>query len=174
MNYLYDGWFKVGSRNVNDRVFEYIVDKDASGAIVEDIKGNLLLVKQFRFALLEESLEIPAGCFDKDGLSFSEIMAEELLEEAHLNVEAKELQLLIKFHPMVGMSNSLYYLYYYKYPHIGIDSLNNDDIDVTEILWISKKEFYEKISNGEITDLKTQMAFFYLEFLKNNNILKKN
>lgn len=173
MDYLYDGWFKVGERFFNGRRFEYVVDKDASGAIVEDLDGKLLLVRQFRPALLEESLEIPAGCLDKEGLSFPEIMVEELAEEAHLDVKKEDLKLLLKFNPMVGMSNSKYYLYYYKYPHVGIDSLNDDDVDVTEIIWVSRKDFYEKILNGEIKDLKTQTAFFYLEFLKNNKLLDK-
>lgn len=173
MDYLYDGWFKVGARTFNGRLFEYVVDKDASGAIVEDRDGKLLLVRQFRPALLEESLEIPAGCLDKEGLGFPEIMVEELAEEAHLDVRSEDLKFLVKFHPMVGMSNSWYFLYYYKYPGVGIDSLNDDDVDVTEIIWVSKEEFYRKILNGEITDLKTQMAFFYLEFLKNNELMDK-
>ncbi|MCI0502322.1 MAG: NUDIX hydrolase [Fusobacteria bacterium] len=174
MEYLYDGWFKVGSRTYNGRVFEYVVDKDASGAIVEDADGKLLLVRQFRPALLRESLEIPAGCLDKPGLGFKEVMVEELAEEAHLDVKAEDLKFLVKFNPVVGMSDSRYFLYYYKYPHVGIDSLNDEDVDVTEILWVSREEFYEKILNGEISDLKSQMAFFYLEYLKNNDLLEEN
>ena len=162
MGYLYDGWLKISERIIGGRRFEILIDINAAGAVVEDREGRLLVVRQYRPALMEESLEIPAGCIDKEGLGPAEIMAEELLEEAHLKVDAKDLQLLLTTYPQVGISAGTYWLYYYFYDQAGEDKAIEDDQDVTECLWLTKEQFGEKIRNGEIKDTKSQLAYYYL------------
>ncbi len=161
MNYLYKGWLKIYKKEYKGRNFEILEDKDAVGALVEDTNGKFLLVRQFRVPLGRESLEIPAGCIDKDGLTPEEIMVEELEEEGDLNIKAEDLKLLITFCPNIGISKSTYRLYYCKYNGVGI-SKAIDDQDVFESLWLTPEEYLEKIEKREILDVKSQLAYYMI------------
>lgn len=162
MDYLYDGWLKIYKKELNGRSFEILKDKDAVGALVEDNSGRFLLVRQFRTALDRESLEIPAGCIDKVGLTPAEIMVEELLEEANLKIEVDNLKLMIDTCPQVGISKGSYKLYYCKYDGIGINQLIPEDLDVSETIWVTPKEYLQKIENREIVDTKSQLAYYMI------------
>lgn len=162
MDYLYEGWLKVYKKQVNGRDFEILEDKDAVGALVEDQNGKFLLVRQFRVALGRESLEIPAGCIDKDGLTPEEIMVEELLEEANLEISIDSLKLIIDTCPNIGISKGSYRLYYCQYQGIGLNQQIPADLDVSEALWVTAEEFLEKIENREIVDVKSQLAYYMI------------
>lgn len=162
VDYLYDGWLKIYKKELNGRSFEILKDKDAVGALVEDNSGRFLLVRQFRTALDRESLEIPAGCIDKVGLTPAEIMVEELLEEANLKIEVDNLKLMIDTCPQVGISKGSYKLYYCKYDGIGINQLIPEDLDVSETIWVTPKEYLQKIENREIADTKSQLAYYMI------------
>lgn len=162
VDYLYDGWLKIYKKELNGRSFEILKDKDAVGALVEDNSGRFLLVRQFRTALDRESLEIPAGCIDKVGLTPAEIMVEELLEEANLKIEVDNLKLMIDTCPQVGISKGSYKLYYCKYDGIGINQLIPEDLDVSETIWVTPKEYLQKIENREIVDTKSQLAYYMI------------
>lgn len=162
MDYLYDGWLKIYKKELNGRSFEVLEDKDAVGTLVEDRNGNFLLVRQFRTALDRESLEIPAGCLDKDGLTPEEIMIEELKEEANLDIKVDNLKLMIDTCPQVGISKGSYKLYYCKYDGTGINQSVLDDLDVTETIWVTPKEYLAKIENREIVDTKSQLAYYMI------------
>ena len=162
MDYLYDGWLKIYKKELNGRSFEILKDKDAVGALVEDNCGKFLLVRQYRAALDGESLEIPAGCLDKDGLTPEEIMVEELLEEANLKIEVDNLKLMIDTCPQIGISKGSYKLYYCKYDGIGINQLIPEDLDVSETIWVTPEEYLEKIENREIVDTKSQLAYYMI------------
>ncbi len=162
VDYLYDGWLKIYKKERNGRSFEVLEDKDAVGALVEDRNGKFLLVRQFRTALDSESLEIPAGCIDKDGLSPEEIMVEELNEEANLDVSVNDLELIIDTCPQIGISKGSYKLYYCKYHGIGINQQITDDLDVSETIWVTPEDFLKMIKNREIVDTKSQLAYFMI------------
>ena len=162
MEYLYDGWLKIYKKIRNGRSFEVLQDKDAVGALVEDKDGKFLLVRQYRTALDSESLEIPAGCIDKDGLSPEEIMVEELKEEANLYIDINTLELMIDTCPQIGISKGSYRLYYCRYNGFGINQQIPDDLDVTETLWVTPDEFLEKIKRREIVDTKSQLAYYMI------------
>lgn len=162
VEYLYDGWLKIYKKERNGRSFEVLEDKDAVGALVEDRDGKFLLVRQFRTALDQESLEIPAGCIDKDGLTPEEIMVEELKEEANIDIEVGSLKLMIDTCPQIGISKGSYKLYYCSYDGIGINQQIPDDLDVFETIWLTPEQFLDKIQNGEIVDTKSQLAYFMI------------
>ncbi len=161
MNYLYKGWLKLYKKEYKGRNFEILEVKDAVGVLVEDKNGKFLLVRQFRVPLDKDSLEIPAGCLDKDGLTPEEIMVEELEEEADLNVKVENLKLLIDFCPNIGISKSNYKLYYCKYDSIGVNKAIDEE-DVFETLWLTPEEYLEKIEKGEIVDVKSQLAYYMI------------
>ena len=162
MEYLYDGWLKIYKKDLNGRSFEILEDKDAVGTLVEDREGKFLLVRQFRTALESESLEIPAGCIDKNGLTPEEIMVEELKEEANLDISVNNLELMIDTCPQIGISKGSYKLYYCSYDGIGINQKIPDDLDVFETIWVTPDEFLKLIEDREIVDTKSQLAYYMI------------
>lgn len=162
MEYLYDGWLKIYKKDLNGRSFEILEDKDAVGTLVEDREGKFLLVRQFRTALESESLEIPAGCIDKNGLTPEEIMVEELKEEANLDISVNDLKLMIDTCPQIGISKGSYKLYYCSYDGIGINQKIPDDLDVFETIWVTPDEFLKLIEDREIVDTKSQLAYYMI------------
>jgi ADP-ribose pyrophosphatase len=162
VDYLYDGWLKIYKKERNGRSFEVLKDKDAVGALVEDRNGRFLLVRQYRTALDSESLEIPAGCIDKEGLTPEEIMVEELKEEANLDIKVENLILMIETFPQIGISKGSYRLYFCKYDGLGTNQLIPDDLDVSETIWVTPEQFLKMIENREIVDTKSQLAYYMI------------
>lgn len=158
---LYKGWLTLKERILNDRRYEILIKKDAVAALVEDNEGRLLLVRQFRPALLRDTWEIPAGCMDKEGLDEREIMVEELAEEANIILPKEDLTHLISYIPEMGISGSVIHLYYTKLGGPGIDKAITDDLDVTESRWFTKAEIEDMIKRQALLDSKTQLAYYY-------------
>lgn len=59
---------------------EIIVNDDAAAVVALDEENNIVLVKQYRYALKREVLEIPAGKVEK-GEDFLDAAKRELVEE---------------------------------------------------------------------------------------------
>ena len=158
---IYKGWLTLKEQLLNKRRYEILVKKNAVAALVEDKNKRILLVKQFRPALLRETWEIPAGVMDKEGLNEKAIIIEELSEEADLEVAENQLDFLISFMPEMGISNSKIHLYYTKLDCNGLDKTITKDLDVTATKWFSHKDIEQKIAQGNLLDVKTLLAYYY-------------
>ncbi|OFI05344.1 ADP-ribose pyrophosphatase [Clostridium acetireducens DSM 10703] len=163
---IYDGWLKLHKRKVNNREYEIIKNYDAVSAIILNEFGDILIVKQFRPAVMEETLEIPAGCIDIEGESSEDCLVREIEEETGLKIKKEELKKVISYKPIMGFSASTMHIFK---AHINKEELKtnkvNDD-DVSEVKWMPFEEFQHKIKNGVIYDDKTVMSYFYLCSLK--------
>lgn len=134
------------------------IDHPQAAAIVPLISDNeLIMVRQYRYALKRETLEIPAGKIDK-GESAEECIKRELAEET--GFEAKAIKWLYTYAPAVGYSNELIHLY------LGSDleklgnKVNDGEISSLEILTID--EVLGMIRNHEIVDSKTIIALAFV------------
>lgn len=137
------------------------IDHPQAAAIVPLISDNeLIMVRQYRYALKRETLEIPAGKMDK-GESAEECIKRELAEET--GFEAKVIKWLYTYAPAVGYSNELIHLY------LGSDleklgnKVNEGEISSLEILTID--EVLGMIRNHEIVDSKTIIALAFVRRL---------
>jgi len=137
------------------------IDHPQAAAIVPLISDNeLIMVRQYRYALKRETLEIPAGKIDK-GESAEECIKRELAEET--GFEAKVIKWLYTYAPAVGYSNELIHLY------LGSDleklgnKINDSEISSLEILTID--EVLGMIRNHEIVDSKTIIALAFVRRL---------
>jgi ADP-ribose pyrophosphatase len=137
------------------------IDHPQAAAIVPLISDNeLIMVRQYRYALKRETLEIPAGKMDK-GESAEECIRRELAEET--GFEAKVIKWLYTYAPAVGYSNELIHLY------LGSDleklgnKINEGEISSLEILTID--EVLEMIRKHEIVDSKTIIALAFVRRL---------
>jgi ADP-ribose pyrophosphatase len=162
MELVYDGWLKLYKMHFEGKTYEILDNHDAVAAIVLDGEGKLLLVEQFRPALGVNTLELPAGVVDKAGLNLQEIMAEELFEEAALEIDPAALESIIVFKPIVGFSKSQMTVYYttVKKVYSGYDVT---DCDVFRVHWITFETFENWVKSGLVFDNKTVMAYYYLK-----------
>jgi ADP-ribose pyrophosphatase len=119
-------------------------------------KEQIALVKQNRFAIGEETLELPAGKLDNtpeetplDGAK------RELREE--VGVLAQKWSFLGYVYPSPGILTEKLYLYF------ATDIiLSQQDLDVDEILfaeWMDLSRFQDLLKEGKITDAKTLCAY---------------
>ncbi|CAG7839883.1 ADP-ribose pyrophosphatase [Clostridium haemolyticum] len=160
---VYNGWLKVYNREIEENKYDILKNYDAVSAIVLNQFDEILLVKQFRPAIMQETLEVPAGCVDIHGEKKETCLIRELKEETNLNIEESQINKVIEYKPIMGFSNSTMTIFEVRIKKdlIKTNKICNDD--VTEIIWMNLKEFEESIQNGTIFDGKTVMSYFYLK-----------
>jgi len=113
--------------------------------------GEILAVRQYRYALGEVTLEIPAGKIDP-GEDPETAALRELAEETGFNSD--KLISLGKLHTSVGFCDEVIHMY------AAVDlkeyALSPDEDEYLTLTSIPMDEFEDMVINGEITDAKTQ------------------
>lgn len=162
-NIVYDGWLKVYKRKIKNKTYDILNDHDTVSAIIINEYNDILLVKQFRPALMEETVEIPAGTIDKKDESANMCIAREIKEEAGISIKPEDLKLVGSYKPMIGFSNSLMKVYFVKVLKSDLKFNSIKDEDVYEVFWMSFYELEQKIFEGKILDVKTIVAYYYIK-----------
>lgn len=111
---------------------------------------EIILVKQFRYALGKEIYEIPAGKLEKD--EDPKVCAIRELEEETGNV-TDDVELIAKINPTPGYSTETIYIY--KAGKLTKSCQHLDEGEFLDIVTVPRKEALEMIKKGEITDAKT-------------------
>ena len=115
-------------------------------------EGELLFVKQFRYPVGKELLELPVGKLDSVNENPYDCAVRELKEET--GCTADEITYMGDFISTPGFCDENIRLYMAKGLHKGDMELDEDEfLDVTAIPLTKAKEM---VLNGEITDGKTQ------------------
>ncbi len=146
----------------NGRISKRIrIDHPQAAAIVPFVSDNeIIMVRQYRYALERETLEIPAGKIDR-GESPEDCIKRELGEET--GFEAQSIEWLYTYAPAIGYSNELIYLY------VGRDLKKLEkDIDENEISSIeifTLKEVLGMIRDHKILDSKTILSLAFISSL---------
>lgn len=136
---VYDGWLKVYKRDVNGRTYDILKNYDAVSAFITNEFDDVLMVKQFRAAIMDETLEIPAGCLDIAGESPEDCLIREIKEETNLKIDKINLKKIISYKPTLGFSTSVLHLYHAKIKKSDLISNKVNDEDVNEVLWVDRK-----------------------------------
>lgn len=158
---VYNGWLKIFERYYSGKTYEVLKDQNAVSAIIVNGNNDILLVKQFRPALMKETLEIPAGTMDIDAENEIECLLREIEEEAGLDIRPDIVKPVLTYMPNVGFSSSLMKMYFIKLHDGSLKEWKIKDEDVTEAAWFSMTEIEDRISSGDILDIKTILAFWY-------------
>ena len=134
------------------RVLREVIDHPGSAAIIPFIANDeILLIKQYRYAVNETIYEIPAGTLDK-GETFFECANRELEEET--GYKAGILTPLAVIYPSPGILNETMHLY--KATNLIKTKTNHQaDESIKGIVTMKVKEAVEMIKRGEIKDAKT-------------------
>ncbi|RST98194.1 ADP-ribose pyrophosphatase [Vagococcus vulneris] len=142
---------------------ELVFHQGAVGIIAVTPENKLVLVKQYRKAIEQSILEIPAGKIEKDEPNALVTAMRELEEETHYRCES--MNFITKFVSSPGFSNEWLYLYEAVglYKISTAEALPQDDDEFLELIELSLEEAKARVDSGEICDAKTQYAILYLE-----------
>lgn len=139
----------------NEAVREYIEHPGAVLILAQRSDGHLLFVRQFRYAVGQGVLELPAGRIDP-GEALLACAQRELREET--GYVAQDWQRLGSIHPCVGYSDEAIELFLARdLVEVGAQP---DADEFLEILQLSVLEAEAAARTGQITDAKTLCALF--------------
>ena len=129
-----------------------------------DEKGHIILVKQYRYSVRKQLIEIPAGNMDK-GNEFPETCAQRELSE-ETGYGAKQWIPLYEGYLLPGYCNE--YMYFYLATDLYHAPLEPDDDEYIETFSVSMGEAMHMIKTGEIIDAKTALGLYLAkDYLKN-------
>jgi ADP-ribose pyrophosphatase len=140
---------------------EYVEHNGAVMIIPVLDSGELVMERQYRYAMRRHCLEFPAGKIDP-GEEPLATGRRELLEET--GYVAGEWTYLATIHPTVAYSTERILIYLARgLRHEGGEL---DDGEFLEVLNLPLETLLELVRNGEITDVKTVIGLFWLEKLR--------
>jgi len=137
------------------------IDHPEAAAVVPFFSDReILLVRQYRYALGRETLEIPAGKLDPSEKP-EKCAGRELLEET--GYEAGSLTLLYTYAPAIGYSNELIHIYAGR----NLRKLQNeiDQREISSVESFTVEEISSMIRRGRIIDGKTLIGLAVLGLL---------
>ncbi|PIS11941.1 MAG: ADP-ribose pyrophosphatase [Bdellovibrio sp. CG10_big_fil_rev_8_21_14_0_10_47_8] len=136
---------------------EYVKHPGAALVVPLLENGNLLMIYQYRHSVGQTFLEFPAGKCDP-GEKAEQTALRELREEVGL--ETTNIRHLTHIHPVIGYSNERIDLFLAKDFKQVPDHRDADEL--LELIEVSPQDLKEKIWAHEVTDVKTQIAAFWL------------
>ncbi len=152
----------VGLPDGNEARREVVRHNGACCVVAIDDDKNLLLVRQFRYALNKQLLELPAGKLDVIGESPLDAAKRELLEET--GFKANSWLDLGSIYPSPGYCDEVIYLYVAT----NLTKVGNLSLDEGEFLQVEKyslDDISEKILYGMVQDAKTICAILKVKML---------
>ncbi len=136
---------------------EIIIPPDAAAVLPIDEKGNVYLVRQYRTAIAQTTLEIPAGILDPDEKPL-DTAGRECAEE--IGMAPKRLDFMFRYYHSVGFSTGQIAVFLGR----ELVSQNDHHPDAGEFLEVVVLPFdtlYQKAIAGEIVDSKTLLAVLW-------------
>lgn len=125
----------------------------AVAVLAKDDEGNIFFVEQFRHAVMENLLELPAGMLEK-GEDPVEAALRELEEET--GYKAHRIEFLCSFFTSPGVVNEKIYLY--TASQLERTSQHLDEDEFLKVRKIPEKEVEQMILDNKINDGKTILA----------------
>jgi len=127
------------------------VDHPEAAAVVPFLDENrIIMVRQWRYAIERETLEIPAGKAD-DGEDLETCARRELLEETGFT--ADKLLHIFNYYPAIGYSNEVIRIY--AAGGLTRHSEDYDDHEISKVEIVDLDRVYDLISRSVIQDGKT-------------------
>ncbi|MBH08988.1 MAG: ADP-ribose pyrophosphatase [Candidatus Marinimicrobia bacterium] len=122
--------------------------------------GLIGLIRQYRYAVKSEFIELPAGKLDFEEKA-SVCAFRELKEE--IGYETRKLTFLTNIHPAIGFTNEVMSIFLAE--NLKQVDRNLDDDEFLELLPTSLEDALEMVWNGKITDVKTIIGILWLSKL---------
>ena len=141
----------------SERPFDVVRHLGAAGVLPVTPDGDVLLVKQFRPAVRQDLVEIPAGILDVDGEDALRCAARELLEET--GYRHRSIEFLGGVYTTAGFSNEYVHLFWAR-------TQGEPETAPEEGIELVRKPFAEMAMAaraGRIRDAKTALAVLLAE-----------
>ena len=136
---------------------EVVEHKSAVGMLAVTDRKSVLLVRQYRYAVHEVTLEVCAGLVEKGEDPFQ--AAEREMQE-ELGVKAKNLHKIGDFYASPGFCTELFTLF--AADGLEASSLPQDEDENVSVVELPFDEIPNMIKNGKIRDAKTFAALSWL------------
>lgn len=145
----------------NDKLSKRIVvDHIGAACVLPITKDNqVILVKQYRYAIGDTSLEIPAGKKD-DKRDVGEQTAKRELEE-ETGYTCETLMKVTSIYSAIGYSNEYIDIYIAKDVTKSPNIHHKDDDEFIEVVLLPFEEAYQMVKDGIIQDSKTVVALLF-------------
>lgn len=127
-----------------------------------DKNGDVLLVRQFRYPYMKETLEIPAGKRDKTGDHDPIACGKRELKE-ETGATAGKYTPLGTLYPSPGYTDEVIYMF--AATDLSFGEAEPDEDEFINLERISLKEAVDMVISGDIPDSKTQTAILKAQFL---------
>ena len=152
-------------------VQQYCIDHKPTVAIVAVNNANeVLMIKQYRAAVRQYMLEIPAGTIDGEGESPVVCAQRELAEET--GYKAKTLTKIFEGYLVPGYCNE--YMYFFLAKDLYYEPLSADDDEFIDVLPTSFADAKQLLKNAEIIDAKTALGLLLAEnYIESMHSLEK-
>ena len=119
---------------------------------------RICLIRQFRYPVNEEMIELPAGKLNKD--EEAETCAVRELEE-EIGYKSKKLTFLTHIHPAIGFANEKMWLYLAE--ELVKTETNLDKDEFLELIPTALDDAVDMVWNGKITDVKTIIGLLWVD-----------
>lgn len=142
--------------------FETVIRNDAAAVVPINENGEVILVRQYRHPILQETLEIPAGLLEK-GEDPKDCALRELEEET--SFKAGKLEFMFTICPAIGFCNEKIHIYLAT--NLTQGQFNFDDNEFIIVEKYPLEDAINLIYSGEIIDAKTISALLAVKnFIK--------
>ncbi|MCH7612294.1 MAG: NUDIX hydrolase [Candidatus Marinimicrobia bacterium] len=151
---------QVSLPNGKTSVREWINHPGAACIIPVLPNGKIALIKQYRYPVQAEMIELPAGKLDV-GETPEECARRELEEE--IGYSAGKLTFVCNIHPAIGFASEKMWIYIAE--DLTKTTDNTDYDEFLELIPMELDEAVQMVWNGKITDVKTIIGLLWAERL---------
>jgi ADP-ribose pyrophosphatase len=138
---------------------EWVMHPGAAAMLALGDDGRVLIVRQYRYAMQQVYVELPAGKIDA-GENALQTAKRELLEET--GYVAREWAHLTQIHPAIGFSNELLDIYVARGLELR-DQARPDHGELLDVEWVSVAWLLDELRAGRLPDVKTHIAVMHLQ-----------
>ena len=153
--------------NGNESMREYVKHLGAVCVIPITNSGEVVLEKQYRYAVGETLIEIPAGKLDSADEDPYEAALRELREET--GAIPKELINMGIYYGSPAIMGEKIHMFLAKGLDFGATDLDADEF--LEVFTLPLEEAVEMVLRGEITDVKTQTALLRAKMMLDREMI---
>ena len=139
---------------------EFVMHPGAAAMVPIGGDERILVERQFRYAMGQMYVEIPAGKIDAGETSI-QTARRELLEET--GYEAQQWGFLTRIHPAIGFSDEVMDIYLARDLSLRERAMDVDEF--LEIEWVTLGWMMDELRAGRLPDVKTQIAVHWLDRL---------
>ena len=166
---IYQGYVTLVQRMHNGNCNDVIISKDAAIMLYIDTEDQVYLTKQFRTAMQEDIIALPAETLDKPGLTPLEVMIEGLEEECGIRINKNQVEYIGKAISTDGHDTEKVHLFLARGPgkYVGQRLEDSEKIEVVKMPF---DEVYKMVIKGKIEGAKTAKLVMY-EKLRRLNAL---